>query len=344
MRFLALVGLLFCLLLAAPADANAPAPPNLAWFNFEPSMPVQGVQLVECGTATCDRPTLLKQSGICRDSGCLPAAPQLAAHRFDCAANTCLYVEESFVKPPQGPMFKLIVQTDRVITTPPFQIGFETTILGANRRFRVTRTDAALTIMPDTAPKPSRSELFWVGLGLTQMTELVVAALFGIWKKLERSALIKLLAAIAWINLLTFPVVWLLFPALQPFQQVGMRHLGGLSLLVAIGYSLWLATRATVTLKLLLRMLLTWIITLPLVGFVALIFTYGQAAYVPAGLPGWVTLTASELFAWGWEAWLIYRVGRSHLSVSQAILLSLLTNAASLILGLILLPALQQIG
>lgn len=346
MRFiLALVGFLLTLLLAAPAAANAPAPPNLAWFHFEAGLPVQGAQWVACATMACDRPILLKQSGICRDPGCLQTSPQLAAdHKFDCATNTCLYVESSLGEKPQGEAFKLIVQADRLLTTPPFKLDFHSTVFGANQRFQVTAQGSTLVLTPDAAPQPSRADQFGVGWGLTQVTELIVAALFLRWRKLENRELIKILVAIAFINLLTFPVVWLWFPAWQPFQQVGMRYLGSLSLLVAIGHSFWLATRPTVTLKTLSWQFLTWLLTLPVVGMVALFLTYGQSDYGPAGLPGLITLPASELFAWGWEAGLIYRVGRSSLSINQAMLLSWLTNAASLILGLILLPAMQQMG
>jgi hypothetical protein len=344
--FLALVSFLLALLLATPAGANAPAPPSLVWFHLADQVPVQGAQLVACETTVCDRPILLKQSGICRDAGCLPVTLQLAAaHKFDCAANTCLYVVSRLAEIPRYRTFKLIVQADRLLTTLPFELDFSIAF-SAPQRFRVTANGQMLVVTPDHDARPSRSDWFWVGLALALVTELIVAALFLTGHKLAHRQIITMLVAIAFINLLTFPVGWLFFPAWQPWQMIATRVMGGFSLLVAIWYSVWLANSSTVTLKTLSWLFLTWLLTLPLpfVGIVALWFAYGQSAYMPAGLPEIITLPASELFAWGWETWLIARVGRSYLTLHQAALLSLLTNVASLILGLLLLPALQQMG
>ena len=63
----------------------------------------------------------------------------------------------------------------------------------------------------------------------------------------------------------------------------------------------------------------------------------GSAAALGAGLPYYVTMPASEVFAFTAEALLIAAICRPVLTAKQAVLLSVLANSASLLLGLVLL-------
>ena len=63
----------------------------------------------------------------------------------------------------------------------------------------------------------------------------------------------------------------------------------------------------------------------------------GSAAASGAGLPYYVTMPASEVFAFTAEALLIAAICRPVVTAKQAVLLSVLANSASLLLGLVLL-------
>ncbi|MBC7822351.1 MAG: hypothetical protein H7126_00460, partial [Candidatus Parcubacteria bacterium] len=58
------------------------------------------------------------------------------------------------------------------------------------------------------------------------------------------------------------------------------------------------------------------------------------------GIPSLITLPVSEVFAVVFEAWLIYRLNDA-IPLREASLLSLTMNLISIILGLLLLPAIQ---
>lgn len=137
---------------------------------------------------------------------------------------------------------------------------------------RVTVQATDLAVVPDAAPmKPTRWEMFGTAFALTQISELMVAAAF-LWRmKIERKLLVKYLFAIAFINLLTFPVVWFFFPALQPFQYITTRVFGCVSLGIAIGYSVFWVRQSEVTLKVLQRSFLIWLLSLPVVAAIAFV-------------------------------------------------------------------------
>lgn len=338
------------LLWAAPVYANAPAPPAYAWFKFEGAESAfQGVQLAECRSQQCTQPILLMQSGTCTEAGCLKSSPILGApHRFDCAGNTCLFVEPSFTQRSTGPYYKLLAQfSDRVRISRGVALNIKSPLAGYSARYlRVIVGDVDLVIVPDTAPmKPSRWEIFGKALALTQISELVVAALWLRWLKFEKQPLSQALVAIAFVNLLTFPVVWFFFPSLQPFQYITSRVFGMMILGIASLFGVVLATRSIVTLKTLRNVFIGWLVSLPIVlvtgFFLAIVFGYGETLPPVNGVSSLITLPASEVFAVVFEGWLIYRLNKPLISLQQAGLLSLTMNVVSLILGLWLLPATQ---
>jgi len=309
-------------------------------------VPLVGMQLAECTTTRCDRPLLITQTGTCTDVGCLPSPPKLPVteNRLECAENHCVYVHESFAQVEPGAYFKLIVQfPDRLATSQGFPNPVRRDQFVRSTDLQVTARDRTLTLAPlAKSQKPTRFELFGMGFGLTLISELAVAALLLWLFKIEKPVLLKLLVAIAFINLLTFPVVWFFFPALQPFQYRTERALGIGIFVVTIIHSLLLLRRSSVTLISLRNAFLLWLGTLPLaaIGIVIAALFYGYGEQVPAaiGLPSAITLPASEAFAFLWETCLIQRISDRKLSLLQAGLLSFLMNVASLSLGLLLLP------
>jgi len=336
---------------ATPVYANAPAPPSYAWFNFEgrsSHTAIQGVQLAECRTLQCSQPILLMQSGICTDAACLKSPPILSApHRFDCVGDRCLFVEPSYTQRSTGPYYKLLAQFgDRVRISEGVALQIKNSLSGYSaRNLRVIVREADLAIVPDTTlMKPSRWEMFNKALLLTELSELAVAAVW-LWRmKLDKQQLAKALVAIAFVNLLTFPVVWFFFPSLQPFQYSTSRVFGVIILGIASLFGTLLATRSIVTLKTLRNIFVGWLISLPIalgIGFfLAIAVGYGESLPPVNGIPSLITLPVSEVFAVVFEAWLIYRLNDA-IPLREASLLSLTMNLISMILGLLLLPAIQ---
>jgi hypothetical protein len=328
------------------ASANAPAPPPYIWFTFGGQPPIQGMQLVGCRTALCKKPTLLVQSGVCRQSGCLTAQPLLkTSHQFECTQDICLYRESSFSNLPSAPYFKLIGQFQNGVRfSQAFISDFRNPVARySERHLLVHSVNDELVVRPDRqAIKPSRWEIFGRALAMTQASELVTAAVFFAWKKAARASAIRMLTAIALINLLTFPVVWFFFPSLQSFQYSATRVFGAASVFVAIVFSIVLVNLKNITLKTLIRTFTIWVISLPLVlaiAFIAAFFiSYGEFLPSSAGIPTWMTLPASEIFAIVWEGWLLFRFSQNELSLAQASLVSVLMNGVSLALGLAVLP------
>ena len=135
-KLIGVLAIAMIVLFASTASANAPPPPPMNWFTF--SYPVgqqtlQGLQIVECNTATCEQPRLFIQYGECRDVGCLksPAVPLNIdqSYRFTCASDRCLLVSDRVntfpvdkTKPQDDPnrWFRLIGQfSDRLRLSPP---------------------------------------------------------------------------------------------------------------------------------------------------------------------------------------------------------------------------------
>jgi hypothetical protein len=233
-------------------------------------------------------------------------------------------------------------------SSPPFTTDFRSGIAGyRDRHFNVTIQDQALMVQPDEAMKPTRWEMFGIALSITQVSEFAIALLFLGILRANRSQVAKGLLWIGFVNLLTFPVVWFFFPSLQPFQYRSTRVFGVFSLLNAIGFSLALIHGKVITTKTVIRTAIVWFFCLPIVLIVAFFFAvlFGYAEFLPAasGISSMITLPVSEVCVTIWEGGLLSR-SQNGLSRYQSYWLSLLMNLFSLLLGLALLPALQQFG
>ncbi|NDJ16019.1 hypothetical protein [Myxacorys almedinensis] len=346
---LILIFAVICVLSPCPVAANAPAPPPYLWFTFLDQPAVEGMQLIGCQTALCEKPTLLMQHGTCVRSSCLKAQPRLEApHRFECAADRCLYQGVSLQAAPLAPYLKLIGQfQNRVRSSQAFVTDFRNPLAGYAARHLLVRTqNEELLVFPDRqAMKPSRWELSGRALAITQVSEVGIAAVFFVGKKFTQTFTVRVLSAIALINLFTFPVVWFFFPSLQPFEYRATRVLGATSLLIAIAFSAALARMKTTSLNVLIRIFTIWVIALPIalvIGFIAAFLVgYGESFPASAGIPRWVTLPVSGGVAIAAEAWLLARLSHPHLSPIQAGLVSLVMNASSVWLNLAVLPALR---
>lgn len=207
--------------------------------------------------------------------------------------------------------------------------------------FRVSVTNGSLQVEPDPqAPAGRRAPI--TAFGVTLAVELAVTALVLLRLGVARREVGILLLMITLINLLSFPVVWIFFPALGFFQEESARVFGTYMLVMALGYGGVVGGIRWVD-----NVCRRWVlgigalVSIPLMLFLGLIVVVNFTSYSPTppladGLPYGVTLTLSELFAFGFEALLLYLASRRTLHIGQAALLSLLMNGASFLAGLLL--------
>lgn len=357
---------------AAQANAGPPRPKARMAFEFfdERSQPVipTTLQLAGCQDQRCQAPVLLyetprmmKQS-ICKLPGCLASPADMDVPGFSCTQeNACRVDAGSFGS---YPYYTLIIIPRSGIPPDAASVGvFEGRVVAPTeiRGLRVVVTVDGLDITDDddirdrTPPPPDFSyycdespSSAMIGFAITQAVELLVALLcllvFGVARRLIGGALL----ALGLINLATFPVVWLTFPALGPAGPTTQAQaVAALTLLVALLYA-GLLVRLRPAFDPARRAMVIGLLAVVLPMVTALVFgaasaasaaagALGAAGTAGAGLPYTVTMPASEVFAYSAEALLLFLLCRPALSARQAILLSVLANSASLALGLMVL-------
>jgi hypothetical protein len=362
-----LIGILaiaMIVLFALPAIANAPPPPPMNWFklSYSASQPtLQSLQIVECNTATCEPPTLFIQYGECLATGCLKPDANISAsaksYRFDCADNRCLLINEVNTFPSNQPKtqektnrwFRLIGQfSDRLRLSSPIlkDSQEQNTSFPYSGFWQVQVTNDSLQVIQEknkhlysifTPLQEYTSQMFLTGWLLTISSELLIASLFLWWRKASQQKILRALVAIAMVNLFSYPVVWSFFPSLEPFQILLGRYFGISSFIVSLLYGLIMyGRRKDSSKKIIFVSLLTFIGLNITGGFIALWFGYGNRLPIAEGIPYRFTMPISEVFAVVYEAWLIATLSLGQLTLKQSGILSLITNATSLIFGLIL--------
>ncbi len=338
-------GLLVLLLPLHRVAANAAPPPDLIWFRFDDSnaaLPREGVQLLRCNDAACEQPELLQQYGVCNAPACLSGSiTATVRYPLTCRADRCMYVY-GYGGFSTVDYLRLIVQyPDQVRQSNVFP-SVEEANYQHETAFRVVMTNGSLQVEPDpNAPARPRAPV--IAFAVTLAVELVVAALVLLRLGVARREVGILLLMITLINLLSFPVVWTFFPALGFFQEESERVFGTYMLVLALGYGgvvggiRWVDNQRRRWLLGIGALLSVPLLLLCLGPIVVLNFTsYSSTPPLADGLPYGVTLTLSELFAFGFETLLIYLASRRTLNIGQAALLSLLMNAASFLAGLLL--------
>jgi hypothetical protein len=363
-KLIGILAIAMIVLFASPASANAPPPPPMNWFTFTYSVgkqTLQGLQIVECNTATCEQPRLFIQYGECRDVGCLKS-PAIAlnidnSYQFNCASDRCLLVSDLVntfpvdrTKPQENPnkWFRLIGQfSDRLRLSPTllknprekaasFPHSGVWQVQVAQDSLQVIQEEDKLSYFILTPLQEYTSQMFLTGWLLTIASELLVGTIFLWWRKASQSKILRVLTAIAMVNLFSYPVVWSFFPSLEPFQILLGRYFGISSLVVSLFYGFAMhVIRQDSSKKIVFFSLLIFVSMNILGGFIALWFGYGNRIPIAEGIPYRLTLPFSEIFAVVYEAWVIATLSLRQLSLKQAGLLSLLTNVTSLLLGFI---------
>lgn len=145
---------------------------------------------------------------------------------------------------------------------------------------------------------------------------------------------------VALINLLTYPVVWGFFPTLLRFTPPGSRSAGWALAAFALALSglLWLAFNASSR-----RRTVIWTATsglfflggLACLGIYTVSVSYGAVYPSLAGLPVWLVLLLAETYAVLVEGLLLHGFTRRQVPLKEALLVSLMMNAASFVIGLL---------
>jgi hypothetical protein len=329
------------------AYANSAAPPSVAWFTFDyttvQTARLQGVQLIACLTTNCEQPVLLQQYGICKSAGCVESAPTLTGWPNDigCATNIC----RSAAYPSHGGTdFRLVAQfSDRVRASEV--VGKLPSGYGGVSAWRVIVQDTALSIESVAPPAVSIPNRSYPGkplilFGASILVELLVAGVC-FWRTIDPSYFESTVFIVFLVNLLSLPVVWLFFPSLGQFQSTANRNMGVITLLAAFIYAALLAAIYRSGKKRRGWVIALTILSLPVTVLFFLIVPSFLTGYVGGyisvqGLPASVTITASEIFAVVFEALLIMLLSKPSLPVRWVWITSLLMNAASFIVGLLL--------
>jgi len=351
--------LLVSLWFSLPGVANAPPPPSLTWLKFHyessTSLSLQGVQLVACDAIACHHPVLLMQDGRCKNGGCLQTQPlwHEGSDRLDCVGDTCLIAFETFrsfalgetrVDPLKKGLFRLIGQfSDRVRISPVTPWKQPSSF--ADQVWTVTVQDTDLLLAAGgVVPGTNHFQHFGTALLLTLPVEIAIAILWLLRLRANSTVISRTVITVCLAHLATIPLVWIAFPALEPFQVTFVRMLGMTGLLGAIAYALVLwSFRRRSSVLIVCTALLLWIGIVIIIGLTSLVLGYGSFIPLAGGLPYFITMPLSEVVVMGYEAFLLTSLSQGNLSSLQAVLMSILMNLTSLILGIWLPPTFERL-
>jgi hypothetical protein len=330
------------LLLPRSVAANAAPPPYKLWFTFEYNhtpAKIEALQLLACPTETCDVPEPLLQYGRCTASACMPSVPESTRwSNLQCAGNRCLamlpYLGQTYL------YFKLVAQFADGVRTSSVTAGLPQS-WGDDHAWIVQVEATDLSLVEDTGfvdPTGRYDGFFW-RLALTLAVELLVAGiLLWWWKKAERDLFVKRLVMVGLINLLTYPLVWLVFPSLEQFQHSYLRTM---SIYVTIAFVLYTAALVWIYVpkdKSMRRLaLIMTLLSLPVTGlcllFVLIVNGYGNYTIAVQGLTPGVTLLLTEVFVVLAEGLLLWVLSRKSLPLLHTGAISLLINLGSFLVG-----------
>jgi hypothetical protein len=335
-----------CLTFVISASANAPQPPSLYWLKFDSPAKLQSVQIAQCQDKDCQKSIVIKQYGTCTQADCMRTSPKLTQSKplhLDCADNLCLVALSPFYdkKELNPDRLYLIAQLDnRVSLSKIFPL------IGRNDRgdkFTVKAIANTLEISPSAAEKVSESpifqNLFLFYLGLTVGIESIIWAGYLRWKQVAFKEIEATILSVLLVHAFSFAIVWFSFPGLQHFAPQSTRY-GGLAWL---GFSILYGIILSLYIKLAKKSLSSvvtagssfyWLGAAFVSVVIAALFSYGSPLPFADGLSQPIAILASEIFVVGYEAWIIQRLRRDILNFKTALLVSLVANTASCLIGL----------
>ncbi|MBN2005934.1 MAG: hypothetical protein JXA21_21430 [Anaerolineae bacterium] len=348
LRF-ALFGLLLaglCLLNLQGVSANAVPPPQRMWFAFErinsaPALP-HALQLLACETETCDAPLAIYQYRVCDAAECLPGAVESSDYEgLECAGNRCvltIYGGYSL----STKYFKLIAQySDRVRSSAATVWTWgEWNDPALSWTVQVRETDLTLAEKVESGGRTLEIPDLLQSMALTFVTELVVAGV-GLWllRKAEIEKLSGRLLMVGLINILSYPLVWIVFPFWTQFQNQSLRtfsvYLTAAILLYVVAL-VWVYSpaRPKVGWKIALTAL-SLPFTLVMLFAVMFVASYGNYRLAVPGMSYPVMVLVAEVFVVAFEATLIFVLSRKTVPLKHAVIVSLSMNLASFLAGLV---------
>ena len=198
-------------------------------------------------------------------------------------------------------------------------------------------------------PTLQQSRLMWISkhqwvntqgilptYGFTILSELITALVILVISKRKNTVSIKpLVWTVVWANILSYPIAWITIPSLGRFETESFRSVGMILFFVVILLTMagfWFSRNKPSKGIIIASIFVVPIcVVITLVGVVLL--TYGNYNISLSGLSPIAVIFAAEVFAFAFEAFLLYRLPKSKLPLLFAILLSLATNTVSAILG-----------
>jgi hypothetical protein len=343
-----LFGIALSLTIATSVTANAPQPPSLYWLKFDVPAQVQGVQIAQCQDRDCQKSILLKQHGTCTEAGCLKAPPKLAQSQslhLDCADNLCLVALSPFYPKNELDPARLyfIAQLDnRVSTSKIFPLSERK---DSSNKFTVKVAANRLEIVTNPAQKVEESpifqNLFLTFMVVTVAIESIIWGGYLQWNQIAKGEIESTLWSVFLVHAFSFAIVWFSFPGLQHFASQSMRYGGaawlGFSILYGMILSLYAIWAKNPLSHLVAVGSIAYWLGAAFVSFIiAALFGYGSPLPFADGLSEPISILASEIFAIGYEAWIIQRLRRDTLDFKTALLVSFVANTASCLIGLAL--------
>ncbi len=348
LRFCSFVFLLigFCALGSQDVLANAPPPPRRMWFTFEragaaPALP-RSLQLLACETETCAGPLMIYQYKDCDAAECLPGAVESSDYEgVECAGDRCVLTiyggyNSSFK------YFKLIAQySDRVRSSATMAWAWGDRNDMPSWVVQVQEADLTLT---EGSPSICRTlelpDLLW-SMALTFVVEIAVAGV-GLWRlrREETGELSRRLLMVGLINILSYPLVWVVFPSWTQFQSQSYRtfsiYLTAAVLLYAAAL-MWIYSPARPRLgwKIALTAL-SLPLTLVILLVIAFVASYGNSRLAVPGMSYPLMLLVAEVFVVLFEAALIFMLSHKTIPLKHAVVVSLCMNLVSALAGLVI--------
>jgi hypothetical protein len=339
----ALIGLLAALLVPSAALANAVPTPEFyirfaGWPGGDPA--IAGAQLQGCADADCASPDLLVHQGRCEGPPCLAGEAAYGAGLYPLpAGGRALAFGLDWSAGPERdwetyPILRVALALDDGTRAAGL---FEPQ---GYRNYYVARLSGDRIELQPYEQFPESTALttyvflsLSVFLGLNLLTEPLGVALAAWARGLQGRR--ALLAASLPINLISFPIVWGVFPAFTPFAgaedlALAWASLGFLAVAAAAVAGLTavprLGRRGTIVILAALAPLLCAILA----------SAYGALAALP--LPPFPGLTTSPLLNLAlievvvvlFEGWLYHRVSRGGLALREGLLVALGANLVSL--------------
>lgn len=341
-----LVLLLLLLIPTTAALANSMPPPFQIFLRFIPqnasSDSIDGVQLVGCEDSSCATSQNLIQYGASAAPGFLTTPPVLQeSWHLECAGLRCLFQSDFHAIKTLPPYLRVIaLQGDEGRASEIFPAP-DCDYCTIGWKVDMTLADPVVTI-DDEFVNPDRAfREFFLTYIFTILVEVLTAAiLVAVFRKLINVSLKKVVLTTLLANLLSYPISWLVIPSFGQFQTDMYRKVSVMVILVVV-----IGTVVSILLrkkqgKIKKGMIITLAIAIPVcaVLFLAgmLVFSYGNYRIHVNGLPWNTVVILAEVFAVFFESFVLAILLKPEFSYKKALLISLVTNAVSFLLGLLL--------